>query len=663
MKKFLLSIATAVLGIASMSAADVVFDFAANTYGLTRYSNDDKNPAYIDNATALTANGGVTVTLNKAADKNGWRLWTDGLRVYKNSSAAMSLSAGSHKITGIKFEMAKASVITGCSVDGAAVVAVTETAFSVTCDKSDVNLAFTVTNNGAIAKMTVTLDGEGGGTVDPDPDPEPDPDPIETVGKGTKESPYTVADLIKLNNTVATGWVKGYIVGAMNTTGDYTLEVAAPFTVAANVFIADNAAETETAKMAPVQLTSGSAVRKGVNLLDNPGNLGKVLAVNGSLQEYFKQPGVKSPTDYALDGQGGGDTPQPGAPTEGPGSEDQPLTVTEAIAKNNDQSVNWVNGIIVGVYDYVEGTGNVFDGEAPFTTNSNLVIATSADATDYFSVQLVNGTKVREDLNLVDRPALIGREVSVCGKLVKYCGVNGMKETSDYNIFGGGLPELPVEETESLTTFFEEQNETTNFKIKGDVTVYYQSPDKKYTFITDGTTSMEVYTGAGLANAYVNGDVLSGIVGKFGTYQNMPQLVPVVDSFGAATKGTPVEPAVKALADVKIAEYVQLDNVDIAEVTDEKGKTSYTISDGTTTKTLFDRFNITVAPATGVKVIGIGAIFGDTQQIFPIQIGESSISEISADVKGEAAIYDLQGRKVAKAGKGLYIVNGKKVLF
>lgn len=42
--------------------------------------------------------------------------------------------------------------------------------------------------------------------------------------------------------------------------------------------------------------------------------------------------------------------------------------------------------------------------------------------------------------------------------------------------------------------------------------------------------------------------------------------------------------------------------------------------------------------------------------------GEGAINEISAASKVAGGIYDLQGRKVAKAGKGLYIINGVKTL-
>lgn len=511
-----------------------------------------------------------------------------------------------------------------------------------------------ISDYGVKAATAYTLDGET---------PTP-PTPVETTGDGTEANPYTVADVIALNNSVATGWVKGYIVGSSN--GGATLELTAADAVqsASNLLIADKADETDLAKIVPVQLKSGTDIRAALNLVDNPGNLGKELAVTGSLELYFKQPGVKSPTAYKLDGQGGGTvTPDPGAPTEGPGSEAQPLTITEAVAKNNDGSINWVTGVIVGVYDFVEDEGNVFDGEAPFTTNSNIVLASTADGTDYFSVQLPAG-KLREDLNMVDRPTLMGREVSVCGKLTKYCGVNGVKETSSYSIVGG-LPEIPVKETESLTTFVEEQDTENFYKIKGAVTVFYQSPDKKYTFITDGTSNLEVY--GALDNTYTNGDVLTGIIGKYGYYQNMPQMTPQADSFGEATKGEAIVPAVKALADVQIAEYVTLSNVNIVEVpAAEEGKAStWNVVAGEATRQLFDRFAIkNIKAAEGVKIVGIGSIHGKDLQIFPVEIDydNSAISEISAAANGQTVVYDLQGRRLAAPVKGINIINGKKVL-
>lgn len=49
-------------------------------------------------------------------------------------------------------------------------------------------------------------------------------------------------------------------------------------------------------------------------------------------------------------------------------------------------------------------------------------------------------------------------------------------------------------------------------------------------------------------------------------------------------------------------------------------------------------------------------------QTLTVTGGTSSISEISAELNGAEVIYDLQGRRVNRAAKGIFIVNGKKEL-
>ena len=535
-------------------------------------------------------------------------------------------------------------------------------------------LAFNVTNNGAITQLTIVF-GEGGneggneGGDSGETPGEGEDDTVTTVGDGSEANPYTVEDLIALNNPGTTGkWVTGYIVGVINYANGSTLETAMPTTVNTCIAIASAAGETDQTKCVAVQLPAGD-IRTALNLVDNPANFGKQVSLYGDLVAYFGMAGVKNTSAYTL-GEGGnegegGETPDtPGVETEGDGSEMNPYTVADAILLGNPGTTGkWVNGIIVGVMNYVDGTGNVFSA-TELTTNSNIVIAaTAADfGTAYVAVQLPAG-KVREDLNLVDRPGNLGKEVSVCGDLIKYCGVTGVKNTTNYNIVGGLAP-LPVAETESLTTFVEEQC-ASNTKIVNPVTVFYQSPDKKYTFITDGTTNLEVYAGGGLTNAYVNGDQLTGIIGKFSYYKNMPQMTPQVDSFGEPTAGTAVQPVEKVLSNVAPADYVVVKNVTIA-ATVEGDKTTYTATDASGSVVVFDRFALNnIKEGENLTIVGIGAIFEETAQIFPIEItdGESSgIEEIVGENAANVGIYDLQGRKLAAPVKGINIINGKKVL-
>lgn len=487
------------------------------------------------------------------------------------------------------------------------------------------------------------------------------PPVIETEGEGTEAKPYTIADVIKLNNNGAKAWVKGIMVGVMvydeaTKTSSFSAEAGTQNT---NLVLAAADKDFGTNYVA-VQLPKGS-IRDALNLVDNPSNKGKEVSVLGNLVSYMGTHGVKETSDFKLDGY-----VPPVVDTEGQGTQLDPFTVADVIKLNNSYTqAAWVSGYIVGSIDGKSLDNAVFGADP--ASNTNLLLAAKADEKDVkncIPVALPVG-KLRNDLNLVDRPALIGREVSILGKLVAYFGAPGLKEGTDYTIVGS-LPEIPVSEVASLTEFIEEQNTTTMFKITGDVTVFYQSPDQTYTFITDGDSNIEVY--GKLDNVYTNGDKLSGIIGKFGYYQNMPQMSPDVASFGTAVKGTAVEP-VKATdyASILPNDYVLIEGATITETTTGEGdaaKTTFTITDGTTELTVFDRFKIEgLQAAEGVNIIAIGAVYGETKQIFPISIYDpAGISEIIAGAKAATAVYDLQGRRLAAPVKGINIINGKKVL-
>lgn len=84
----------------------------------------------------------------------------------------------------------------------------------------------------------------GSGSTEPDPEPEPVPDPDTTPGDGTKERPYTVAQLLdyKSLNIKKDVYIKGYIVGVNNYKGE---SLFAPMTEAdfenfANKYSKDN---------------------------------------------------------------------------------------------------------------------------------------------------------------------------------------------------------------------------------------------------------------------------------------------------------------------------------------------------------------------------------------------------------------------------------------
>ena len=114
-------------------------------------------------------------------------------------------------------------------------------------------------------------------------------------GDGTLQNAYTVADVLYFYGKVTDKvWVKGTICGSLSKTNELTTDPAAiqPSNLAIGT------AET----FLPVQLSSKTAPRENLNLLDNPDMLGQTVWVYGNIEKYFSMPGVKSVTDFSLDG-------------------------------------------------------------------------------------------------------------------------------------------------------------------------------------------------------------------------------------------------------------------------------------------------------------------------------------------------------------------------
>ena len=143
------------------------------------------------------------------------------------------------------------------------------------------------------------------GTTTPDKPEQPDqPDqPVEGQGDGTVESPFLVSQVIGGTAVGNEVWVEGYIVGWVDgqvyTSG---ANFNANATSQTNLMIAASADETDASKCIPVQLPSGD-VRTALNLQTNPGNYKKVVKLKGNIEKYFGITGVKTVTEYVLDGE------------------------------------------------------------------------------------------------------------------------------------------------------------------------------------------------------------------------------------------------------------------------------------------------------------------------------------------------------------------------
>ena len=164
---------------------------------------------------------------------------------------------------------------------------------------------------GTMEIQSITIE-EGSGVTPPEP-----PTPGTPEGSGTFDDPYNVAAGIVQQSAEPVAWVHGYIVGAVKSglnsvTSNDDINWSAPFDLATNVVIADDVACREISQCIIVNLPAGKPLRIQVNLMDNPDNLGKHLAVNGKLRKYFGQAGLRdsngTEADFVLEG---GVTPPP----------------------------------------------------------------------------------------------------------------------------------------------------------------------------------------------------------------------------------------------------------------------------------------------------------------------------------------------------------------
>lgn len=124
----------------------------------------------------------------------------------------------------------------------------------------------------------------------------------------------------------------------------------------------------------------------------------------------------------------------------GGGSGTDPDKGTE---KEDALSVNQAKSLIgstdVWVYGYIVGgdlTSSKCSFELPFSSRTNLVLAEKSscqDKEECLSVQLSTGS-VRDALNLVDNPGLLGKKVFLKGDIVEsYYGIPGIQAISDFS--------------------------------------------------------------------------------------------------------------------------------------------------------------------------------------------------------------------------------------
>lgn len=161
------------------------------------------------------------------------------------------------------------------------------------------------------------------------------------------------------------------------------------------------------------------------------------------------------PAPYDIEGGGNGEGPV----LTGEGTKDNPYDIASAM-KKQDNSEAWVMGYIVGsINDKSISTDAVF--APPFTNPANILIAASADESDYkkcIPVQLVSQTDVRAALNLVDNGGNLGKAVIIKGQLTKYFGVAGLKTPTAAVLDGKDIGDSGETPSGDLATLLDPSN-------------------------------------------------------------------------------------------------------------------------------------------------------------------------------------------------------------
>lgn len=273
--------------------------------------------------------------------------------------------------------------------------------------------------------------------------------------KGRRDTPYSIAEAMAMNNNGRTGWVEGYIVGSVKpgvqevtSAADIIFEGEA--LLDNNVVIAPKADCRDIEEMMIVELPYGSRIREWVNLMDNPGVLGKKLYVDGSFNAWMGMPGVTEvgagyPSFSVEDG------PEiPGVTGQGTGTKDDPYTV--AYLKNIEgyEMTNvYIEGYVVGWIN-----GNSYEKGARFGAytrgdyaGNNLILGEKAEYADPLDVAEAKAGSVPVDLfdvalrdqyGLIKNPGILGKKVVVFGNVGVTADSWGISKVESIEVIGGG---------------------------------------------------------------------------------------------------------------------------------------------------------------------------------------------------------------------------------
>ena len=210
---------------------------------------------------------------------------------------------------------------------------------------------------------------------------------------------------------------------------------------------------------------------------------------------------------------------------------------------------------------------------------------------------------------------------------------------------------------------FIEANTTGQLSVDG-AQVLYVDPAMKNIYIADASAAICLFNNAGFETYFSAGDILGGtLTGKYSPYKNLPEITNVDLSNVITTDKKDVVPVIiDATADDMAANLCRVVKMEKAEVTEEAGK--FYVGD----IQVYDNFKLNYEITEGTyDILGIAIVFNSTYEICPIE-APTKVSDVPVGIASihhqpsTIHYYDLQGRRVLQPTKGMYIVNGKKVV-
>lgn len=275
------------------------------------------------------------------------------------------------------------------------------------------------------------------------------PEDVMITSKGTEEDPFTVGEILTNEYEGYMGFSKGYIVGSVKagvaevTDASQVAFGAADAELDNNVLIAATPGETDWTKCVVVTLPQNTMLRASVNLLDNPGVIGKELLIYGTLGFDLGLPAVTDPKgskgDFTLDGTIPSDGTE-APPAAGTGTETDPYNVTYVMESTADQTEVWVTGYVAGYVrsgDYTDATSEFSltpDPTSSYWLNQNNIILSGVKpmkSTFENSVPAQLSRKSRPTLGLKDHPEAFMKKVTVKCDITEYLGARGITNITE----------------------------------------------------------------------------------------------------------------------------------------------------------------------------------------------------------------------------------------